>query len=147
MHPEIGRRLAEQHHADLLRSAARARQAKAQRGNRSWRDWSWRATAQRWLRGPGRPRLSGGAATRAPRPAQQPGVFLSGTEAYGFRVYLTPAEARKLTRDCSRLLDRYADRVDDPGRRPAGAVPVELVVLSRRLPEPAGAGRGLPGAS
>ena len=81
-----------------------------------------------------------------PQPASPTGVFLDGTEAYGFRIYLTPAEARRLARDCSRLAGRYADRLDDPRRRPADAVPVEVVVLSRRLPEPAGAGRGLPGA-
>ncbi len=135
MHPEFARRLADDHQADLARAAARGRAAAR----------PWQAAALRWLRLPGRPHLSGGAAARVPQPGAPAGVFLSGTEAYGFRVYLTPAEARRLARDCSRLAGRYADRLDDPGRRPAGAVPVEVVVLSRRLPELAGAGRGLPG--
>jgi hypothetical protein len=35
--------------------------------------------------------------------------------------------------------------VDDPRRRPAGAVPFELVVLGRQVPDLVGAARGLPG--
>ena len=134
MHPEFARRLADQRQAELLRSA----------GGRPRVSGPWRETARRWLGHAGR------AAGKVPRPrmlrpAPPSGVFLSGTEACGFRIYLTPAEARRLARDCSRLAGRYADRMGNPGRRPAGAVPVEVVVLSRRLPEPAGAGRGLPG--
>ena len=45
------------------------------------------------------PTLAGGAAARVAQPAAAPaGVFLSGTEAYGFRIFLTPAEARRLRR-------------------------------------------------
>lgn len=111
MHPEICRQLAEQHRAELLRVAARARH-----GRRSWRE-------------------------TVPAPA----LSLSATEAHGLRIYVTPDESRKLARDCTRLLKKYARRMADPARRPPDAVPVEVVVLSRRLPEPAGAGRGLPG--
>ncbi|MGE5133125.1 MAG: hypothetical protein ACM32E_09470 [Gemmatimonadota bacterium] len=135
MHPEFARRLADQRRAELLA---------ARRGSRSREGGSWPGAAGRWL-GRAWPRRRFAGAARVPQPAPPTGVFLDGTEAYGFRIYLTPAEARRLARDCSRLAGRYADRVDDPRRRPAGAMPVEVVVLSRRLPEPAGAGRGLPG--
>lgn len=138
MHPEIARQLAQQRRADL----ARARRA----AGRS-RPWPWLAAAARlrWLRRAGQPRLSGAAGAGLPQPAAPAGVFGDGTEAYGFRIYLTPREARKLARDCSRLAGRYAGRLADPASRPPGAVPLEVVLLSRRLPEPAGTGRGLPG--
>jgi hypothetical protein len=72
-------------------------------------------------------------------------VFVAGTEAFGVRTYLTPAEARQLAADWADLLAAFADRVDDPSRRPAGAVPFEVVVLGRQVPDLTGAGRGLPG--
>ena len=75
----------------------------------------------------------------APPAASKPGVFLAGTDAFGFRTFLTPAEARKLAADGAELLSQFADRVDDPGQRPDGAVPYELVVLGRPGREPAGA--------
>ena len=75
----------------------------------------------------------------APPAASKPGVFLAGPEAFGFRTFLTPAEARKLAADGAELLSQFADRVDDPGQRPDGAVPYELVVLGRPVREPAGA--------
>jgi hypothetical protein len=70
--------------------------------------------------------------------ASGPGVFLAGPDAFGFRTFLTPAEARKLAADGAELLAQFADRVDDPARRPDGAVPFELVVLGRPVPELAG---------
>ena len=80
----------------------------------------------------------------APRPAASPaatesGVFLAEPDAFGFRTFLTPAEARKLAADWAELLSQFADRVDDPGQRPDGAVPYELVVLGRPVRELAGA--------
>ena len=77
--------------------------------------------------------------------AWPPGVFAAGPEAFGLRTYLTAAEARQLAADWAGLLSAFADRVDDPRRRPAGAVPFELVVLGRQVPELVGAARGLPG--
>jgi hypothetical protein len=67
--------------------------------------------------------------------ASEPGVFLAGPDAFGFRTFLTPAEARKLADDWAELLSQFAGRVDDPGQRPDGAVPFELVVLGRPVPE------------
>jgi hypothetical protein len=79
----------------------------------------------------------------APPPARpgasEPGVFLAGADAFGFRTFLTPAEARKLAADWAELLSQFADRADEPGQRPDGAVPFELVVLGRPVPELAGA--------
>jgi hypothetical protein len=74
----------------------------------------------------------------APPAASEPGVFLAGPDAFGFRTFLTPAEARKLAADGAELLSQFADRVDDPGQRPDGAVPFELVVLGRPVRELAG---------
>jgi hypothetical protein len=62
-------------------------------------------------------------------------VFLAEPDAFGFRTFLTPAEARKLAADWAELLSQFADRVDDPGQRPDGAAPFELVVLGRPVPE------------
>jgi hypothetical protein len=78
-------------------------------------------------------------------PGALPGVFAAGPEAFGVRTYLTAAEARQLAADWAALLTAYADRVEDPRRRPADAVPFELVVLGRQAPDLVGAARGLPG--
>ncbi len=134
MHPEIGRQLAAQHRAELTRAAARARQ-----GGGSWRElvprWPGWARARRWRAVP----------ERLPQAVGATGVFPDAIQASGFRLCLTPAESRRLERQWARLLRKSAGREAHPGQRPAGAVPVEVMVLIRRPPEPAGAGRGLPG--
>ncbi|MDR0346292.1 MAG: hypothetical protein LBI49_24860 [Nocardiopsaceae bacterium] len=134
MHPEIARQLADQRRADLLRSAHDSCRA----------GWSWRGSARRWLRRAEGRRHSGGASCPL-RPAGLPGVFLARPEALGFRAYLTDAEAEQLIREWAGLLGRFADRADDRNRRPAGAVPFEVVLLGRRVPDLAGTGRGLSG--
>jgi DNA-binding transcriptional ArsR family regulator len=48
-------------------------------------------------------------------------------------TYLTPAEADQLIDDLRELAGRYLDRLDHPERRPAGAMPVEIVTLSYLL--------------
>jgi hypothetical protein len=133
MHPEIARHLAQQRHAELMRSARDSRRA----GRR------WPGSAWRWLRGAGGRRHSGRESRL--RPAELPGAFLARPEALGFRAYLTDAEAEQLIREWAGLLARFADRAEDPARRPAGAVPFEVVLLGRRVPDLAGAGRGLSG--
>jgi hypothetical protein len=82
---------------------------------------------------------------RAAGAGAPPGVFAAGPEAFGLHTYLTAAEARQLAADWAGLLARFTDRIDDPSRRPAGAVPFELVVLGRQVPDLVGAARGLPG--
>jgi hypothetical protein len=109
MHPEIARIIAGQRCAELAGGRRRSR----------------------------RPRRPPGPAPALPV-ASGPGVFLAGPDAFGFRTFLTPAEARKLAADWAELLSQFADRVDDPARRPDGAVPFELVVLGRPVPELAG---------
>lgn len=47
--------------------------------------------------------------------------------------YLTPAEEDELSEELVALLTRYADRIDHPERRPAGAIPVEIVALGYPL--------------
>jgi sarcosine oxidase gamma subunit len=134
MHPELTRSLAAQRAAELHRLAGHRRLA-AQCRRAEGRG----SAASRLLA-----RVRPGPAQAAAR-SGLPGVFTAGPEAFGVRTYLTSAEARQLAADWAGLLARFADRVDDPSCRPAGAVPFELVVLGRQVPDLVGAARGLPG--
>ncbi len=136
MHPEISRRYGEQHRAEMHRQAERRRAAAQLRRRKSARLAMLRLTA-RW------PRRAHGAG--APQTAPL-GVFLAGPDAFGFRTYLTADEARQLTADWVDLLAGFGDRVEDPSRRPDGAVLFEVVMLGRQVPDLVGAARGLPGA-
>ena len=144
MHPEIARSIKAHHTAELHRVAERGRLvAQCRAAGRP-------SAASRLLarlrppvrrRPEARPGMAQAAAAGTP-----PGVFAAGPEAFGLRTYLTAAEARQLAADWAGLLAAFADRVDDPRRRPAGAVPFELVVLGRQVPDLVGAARGLPGS-
>jgi hypothetical protein len=154
MHPELTRSLAAQHAADLHRLAGRRRLAAQCR-----RAGGGNSAASRLLtparlaaaRLPVVRRLAARLAPARPGPAQAvargalPGVFAAGPEAFGVRTYLTAAEARQLAADWAALLAAFADRAGDPRRRPADAVPFELVVLGRQVPDLVGAARALPG--
>ena len=48
-------------------------------------------------------------------------------------TYLTPAEADQLSADLLEVTGRYLDRLDHPERRPAGTLPVEIVILAYPL--------------
>jgi hypothetical protein len=152
MHPEIARSLAAQRQSELRRLAGHHRLARRQRRTGRWPDGRAPVIAVRRLlaRLPviglsgARPGQGRGPAA-GPRDIELPGVFAAGPEAFGLRTYLTPAEARQLAADWADLLAAFADRVDDPSRRPEGAVPFELVVLGRQVPDLAGAAHGLPG--
>lgn len=149
MHPEIARDLVAQRQAGLLRRAETARLREAGRQARLVRQrgggsppprLGWRLTRRLWG-----PLLRRPLLRRPLPPARQPGVFLEGPDAFGLRTYLTAAEARQLAREWSQALAGFADRVDDPARRPADAVLFEVVVLGRQAPDLAGAVRGLAG--
>jgi hypothetical protein len=45
-------------------------------------------------------------------------------------VFLTPEETESLMNEMRRLLHRYEARYNDPGRRPAGALPVEWAIFT-----------------
>jgi len=144
MHPEIYRRYGEQHHAEMHRQAERRRMAAQARGPKPARLAVLRAAGPvvarrlpaRWRR-----RAHGaGAPQTAP-----PGVFLAGPDAFGFRAYLTPDEARQLAADWAAQLAEFGERAQDPSRRPDGAVLFEVVVLGRQVPDLVGAARGLLG--
>jgi hypothetical protein len=154
MHPEIARSIAEQRRAELWRLAQLRRLARQQRAASS------QAAQGRLVAGQQRtPRRRPAPARRVaagwrglPRRRREPGirlpgVFLDRPDAFGFRTYLTAAEARQLAREWADSLNRFADRVDDPASRPAGAVPFEVVVMGRQVPDLAAAARGLPGAA
>jgi DNA-binding transcriptional ArsR family regulator len=56
-----------------------------------------------------------------------------------FLLFLTAAELKQLGDEFSDLLlSRYPDRITNPSRRPAGALPVELVVMSYPISFPGG---------
>ena len=64
-----------------------------------------------------------------------------------FLFYLTAEELAELSADLDRLLlPRFMDRITDPARRPAGSVPVEMMLLGYPIRLPA-AGDGDSGAS
>jgi hypothetical protein len=145
MHPEIARRLGEQHRAELHRQAERrhvAAQLRQPKPARLARLLTAGLLAVR--RSPaGRP--SGAQPAQPAQPTREtalPGMFLAGPEAFGLRTYLTGDEARQLAADWAGLVGRFGDRVDDASRRPAGAVPFEVVVLGRQVPDLAGASGG-----
>jgi predicted transcriptional regulator len=48
-------------------------------------------------------------------------------------TYVTPEEASELGTAINQLYRRYYDRVDHPERRPAGAMPIEMLALSYPL--------------
>jgi hypothetical protein len=161
MHPEIARSLAAQRQDELQRLAGRCRLARQQRlaarrrgGENSVmaeRAAAARLVVRRLLARLPVVRLTVARPGKARPPVRRgqdiamQGVFVAGPEAFGVRTYLTAAEARQLAADWADLLAAFADRIDDPSRRPAGAVPFEVVVLGRQVPDLAGAGHGLPG--
>jgi len=139
MHPEISRRLGEQHRAELHRQAERRHVAAQLRRPKPARLARLLTAGLLAVRRPAAGRPSD--AQPAPETAL-PGVFLDGPEAFGLRTYLTSDEARQLAADWAGLVGRFGDRVDDASRRPAGAVPFEVVVLGRQVPDLAGASGG-----
>jgi len=157
MHPEISRSIAAQHMAELHRRAERERLVAQYRRAGGRRPAAAGPLARvrlaaahlplrrlpgvrAWVARPGRM-----PAAARHRPAL-PGVFAAGPEAFGLRTYLTAAEARQLADDWASLLSKFADRMEDPSRRPPGSVPFEVVVLGRQVPDLAHTARGLPGA-
>lgn len=136
MHPEIARDLVAQRQAELQRRAELGRQRRlAHQARPAYRSPStrrgWWPARWRWV--------------QRPSPEAKPGVFPEGPDAFGFRTYLTAAEARQLAREWPDSLDRFADRVEEPMRCPVDAVLFEVVVLGRQVPDQAEAARGLPG--
>jgi hypothetical protein len=135
MHPEITSRLAAQRRADMTREASTIRDSRLARGTgQAPSDQLSTATGRRapgWL-----PRLLPGPARALARAGRRPAptVFVAEPEAFGVRAYLTSQEARQVMAEWARQLACYADRLDDPHRRPAGAQPFELLILGRQVP-------------
>jgi len=68
----------------------------------------------------------------------------AGDSEYLF--YLTPEELRELNDELSELLlPRYRERITDPAQRPAGSAPVELLLFSFPIGQPAAAKQRAPG--
>ncbi|HEY6791632.1 MAG TPA: hypothetical protein VI365_30395, partial [Trebonia sp.] len=65
-----------------------------------------------------------------------------------FVFYLTPEELKELNQELLAILrPRNRDRLTDPSRRPPGAVPVELLLLSYPIAMPPPGGGDVPGQS
>jgi hypothetical protein len=144
INPDIGHALVAQRRAELLASAARRPVTRTGLPRRPHprRLRPRRPLRPLWLlagllprRQAGRPRtaLSRAAALGSvsilPQHSPQPGVYLDGLEGSRLRTYLTAREARQLGRECTGLFARFDDRLEHPGRRPADAVPFEILVL------------------
>jgi hypothetical protein len=140
MHPEISHRLAAQRRAELAHDMSLARNARLLRqapGSQLAAAAPRRGPS--WLRAL-RPGIARGLARAGYRPAAP--VFVAEPEAFGVRAYLTAQEARQLMGEWAQRLACYADRLDDPGQRPAGAQPFELLILGRQAPALASAAAG-----
>ncbi|MCX4750870.1 helix-turn-helix domain-containing protein [Kitasatospora sp. NBC_01287] len=61
------------------------------------------------------------------------GPWLQVTSGIENLAYLTPDEARQLHADLRVVLDRYQDRLEDPSRRPAESLPVEMLLFTYPL--------------
>jgi predicted ArsR family transcriptional regulator len=71
--------------------------------------------------------------------ASYPKAWQDAAEESEYVFYVTAEELAEVTNEVSSiLLARFRERVDDPSRRPAGSVPVEMLVMSYpvRLPAP-----------
>jgi hypothetical protein len=69
--------------------------------------------------------------------ATPPDGWRGAEQATQATVHLTAAETRRFGEDVLTLLERYRDR-SDPSRRPAGALPVEVLLFAYPLVELAG---------
>jgi len=72
-----------------------------------------------------------------------PAEWRSRLGAQEILTYLTPEEADRLNHDLLAVLGRYLDRLDHPERRPADAIPVEILTIAYpllHLPQVAAAG-------
>ena len=71
--------------------------------------------------------------------AAYPAAWRDAADDSEFLIYLTPEELKELNEELVAILrPRYRDRLTDPSRRPAGAAPVELLLLAYpvALPQP-----------
>lgn len=97
MHPEIARRLGEQHRAELHRQAERRRVAAQLRRPKPARLARLLTAGLLAARRPAAGLRSG---AQPARETVLPGVFLDGPEAFGLRTYLTSDEARQSRWSC-----------------------------------------------
>ncbi len=69
--------------------------------------------------------------------ASYPGQWRDAAEDSEFLLYVTSEELKELNQELEGMLAlRYRDRLTDPSRRPPGAAPVELLLLSYPVAPP-----------
>ena len=56
-----------------------------------------------------------------------------------YLLFVTPAELRAIDADVTAVLNRHARRLTDPAQRPAGALPVEVLLFAYPFERPQGA--------
>jgi DNA-binding transcriptional ArsR family regulator len=77
--------------------------------------------------------------------ASYPRAWRNAADESEYLFYLTPAELKELGQELAVMLNaRFRERLTDPAQRPAGSVPVEMLLLSFPSRHPA-AGDGGPG--
>jgi DNA-binding transcriptional ArsR family regulator len=71
--------------------------------------------------------------------ASYPRIWQEAADDSEYLFYLTVDELEQLNHDLAALLrPRFAERIADPSARPAGSVPVELLLFSYPMEPPAG---------
>lgn len=70
--------------------------------------------------------------------ADYPPRWQEVTGASQFVLHLTPDELRAIDEEITAILDRHRDRMADPDRRPAGSLPVEVLLFAYPVRPPAG---------
>jgi DNA-binding transcriptional ArsR family regulator len=80
--------------------------------------------------------------------ASYPRVWRDAVDDSEYLFYVTPEEMKALSEELSAILQsRFHERLTDPSKRPAGSVPVEVLLFSFPLEPPAAPGGGEPGSA
>jgi len=74
------------------------------------------------------------------RREEYPRDLRAASDSTQFVLFGTPAEVRQVQQEMLGIMMRFADRITDPGLRPEGSVPFELLMFSYPFDTPAGPG-------
>jgi helix-turn-helix protein len=67
-----------------------------------------------------------------------PPEWQAATGGSQFIVHVSPDELRAVDEEVTAIFDRYRDRISDPSLRPAGSLPVEVLLFAYPARPPAG---------
>jgi DNA-binding transcriptional ArsR family regulator len=74
--------------------------------------------------------------------ALYPKAWRDAADNSDYLVYATPEELKGMNEDLHAVLMRFYERLENPAKRPPGALPVETLLLSFPIEPPAPAGDG-----